>query len=269
MGISKRLEDARQGFARGDPALSASAHDPARIAQAAEERHGAASHQYIGDMVYGGLDGIITTFAVVSGVAGANLGAHVVLILGLANQFADGFSMATGAYLSAKSEKEYYDRERQREAWEVEHYPQGEKAELYELYRHQGYSTEDAARMVEIKSRDPKLWVDAMMVEELGLMADERKPLTSALATFVSFVVAGAVPLLVYLIGLFVPIAPQVRFFVSLGMSVLALFGLGAAKVMVTRLNPLRSGLEMLIVGGLAGAVAYGVGSLLKGIGGG
>jgi vacuolar iron transporter family protein len=77
------------------------------------------------------------------------------------------------------------------------------------------------------------------------------------------------VPLLVYLIGLFVPIAPQVRFFVSLGMSVLALFGLGAAKVMVTRLNPLRSGLEMLMVGGLAGAVAYGVGSLLKGIGGG
>ncbi len=269
MSISKRLEDARQGFARRDARLSASAHDPARIAQAAQERHGGASHQYIGDMVYGGLDGIITTFAVVSGVAGADLGAHVVLILGLANQFADGFSMATGAYLSSKSEKEYYDRERQREAWEVEHYPEGEKAELYELYRQQGYSSEDVARMVEIKSRDPKLWVDAMMVEELGLMPDERKPLVSALATFVSFVVAGAVPLLIYLVGLFVPIPVQARFFVSLGMSVLALFGLGAAKVLVTRLNPLRSGFEMLVVGGLAGAVAYGVGSLLKGIGGG
>ncbi len=269
MSISKRLEDARQGFAHGDASLSASAHDPARIAQAAQEQHGGASHQYIGDMVYGGLDGIITTFAVVSGVAGANLGAHIVLILGLANQFADGFSMATGAFLSARSEKEYYDRERQREAWEVEHYPEGEKAELYELYRHQGYADKDAARMVEIKSRDAKLWVDAMMVEELGLLPDERKPLLSALATFLSFVVAGAVPLLVYLVGLFLPIAPQARFLISLGMSVLALFGLGAAKVLVTRLNPLRSGFEMLVVGGLAGAVAYGVGSLLKGIGGG
>jgi VIT1/CCC1 family predicted Fe2+/Mn2+ transporter len=269
MSISKRLEDARQGFAHGDAALSAAAHDPARIAQAAQERHGAASHQYIGDMVYGGLDGIITTFAVVSWVAGANLGAHVVLILGLANQFADGFSMATGAYLSAKSEKEYYDRERQREAWEVEHYPQGEKAELYELYRHQGYSDKDAARMVEIKSRDPKLWVDAMMVEELGLLPDERTPLLSALTTFIAFIVGGVVPLLVYLAGLFIHVAPQTAFFISLGMSVLALFGLGAAKVMVTRLNPLRSGLEMLVVGGLAGAVAYGMGALLKGIGGG
>src|SRR3990172_1647799 len=190
MSISKRLEDARQGFARGDATLSASAHDPARIAQAAQERHGGASHQYIGDMVYGGLDGIVTTFAVVSGVAGANLGANIVLILGLANLFADGFSMAVGSYLSTKSEQEYYNREKERESWEVEHFPEGEKAELYELFHKQGYSEEDAHKLVEIKSKNNKLWVNAMMLEELGMLEDTRNPVYNALATLVSFVIA-------------------------------------------------------------------------------
>ncbi|RPI31532.1 MAG: hypothetical protein EHM70_11300, partial [Chloroflexota bacterium] len=87
--------------------------------------------------------------------------------------------------------------------------------------------------------------------------------------TLVSFVVAGSVPLIVYLLGLFLPIQPQVAFPVSLALSGLALFGLGAAKVLVTQLNPIRSGLEMLVVGSLAAGVAYVVGALLKGIGGG
>jgi vacuolar iron transporter family protein len=268
MGLSKRLEQARDAFARGDKKASAQAHDPARIAKAAQERHGGAGSQFLGEMVYGGLDGIITTFAVVSGVAGAELGANVVLILGLANLFADGFSMATGAYLSSKSEQEYYDRERTREAWEVEHFPDGERAELLELYRSQGYSDEDAAMLVKIKTKDKKLWVNSMMVEELGMLADERNPLHNALATLVSFVVAGVVPLLVYLLGLAVTIPAGVAFPISLALSGLALFGLGAAKVLVTQNNPWRSGLEMLIVGGLAAGVAYVVGALLKGIGG-
>jgi hypothetical protein len=98
MSITKRLDQARKAFAEKDLAASQAAHDPSVIAQAAE-KHGGTSHQYIGDMVYGGLDGIVTTFAVVSGVAGANLGSGIILILGLANLFADGLSMATGAYL--------------------------------------------------------------------------------------------------------------------------------------------------------------------------
>lgn len=269
MSISKRLEEARRGYAAGDRELSAKAHDPKRIAEAAKEQHGGASSQYLGDMVYGGLDGIITTFAVVSGVAGAELGANIIMILGLANLFADGFSMATGAYLSTKSDQEYYERERRREIWEVENFPEGEKAELYELYVSQGYSEEDARTMTEIKSKDKKLWVDAMMIEELGMLKDEKKPLSSALATLVSFIAAGAVPLLIYLVGLFTPIAPDVSFPISLALSGAALFALGAAKVLVTGLNPIRSGLEMLIVGGLAAGVAYAVGALLKGIGGG
>jgi VIT1/CCC1 family predicted Fe2+/Mn2+ transporter len=267
LSLTKRIDDARKAYKKGDQKASAAAHDPARIAHAAGERHGGASSQYLGDMVYGGLDGIVTTFAVVSGVAGAHLGAHIVLILGLANLFADGFSMATGAYLSTKSEQEYYQRERAREGWEVDHFPDGERAELYELYRNMGYSDEDSRRLVEIKTKNKELWLDAMMIEELGMLKDERKPLISALATLVAFVVAGTLPLIIYVLGLFFTIAPGIAFPVSLALSGVALFGLGAAKVLVTERNPIRSGLEMLVVGGLAAGVAYLVGALLKGIG--
>jgi len=267
MPVSKRLEQARQGYKKGALDESASAHDPERIASAASEEHGGAGSQYLGELVYGGLDGIITTFAVVSGVAGAHLGAHIVLILGLANLFADGFSMATGAYLSLRSEQEYYRREWQREAWEVDHFPEGERAELHQAYRQRGYDENDAGQLVKIQSREKKRWVNAMMIDELGLLEDTRKPLVGGLATLLAFIVAGAVPLIIYLLGLFMPIAPEASFPISVALSGMALFGLGAAKVLVTQQNPYRNGIEMLLVGGLAAGVAYLVGALLKNIG--
>jgi VIT1/CCC1 family predicted Fe2+/Mn2+ transporter len=260
MSLVKRLDDARKAYARRDEKASAAAHDPDQIALAFHgEEHGGAGSQYIGDFVYG--------FAVVSGVAGANLGTGVILILGIANLLADGFSMATGAYLSTRAEQEYYDKERQRETWEVEHFPEGERAELYELYRRNGYSEEEAGQMLSILTRDKERWVGAMMIDELGLLKDEGNPLFNGLATLIAFIVAGAVPLLVYLAGLVVPIPPEVAFPISVALSGLALFGLGAAKVVVTHQNPFRSGLEMLLVGGLAAVVAYAVGALLKGLG--
>ncbi len=267
MSITKRLDDARKAFARGDVAGSAAAHDFRRIAHAAREQHAGSGAQYLGDLVYGGLDGIITTFAVVSGVAGANLGTGVILIMGLANLLADGFSMATGAYLSTKSEQEYYEQERRREEWEVDHFPEGERAELYELYRARGYPEEDAEQLVAIQSRDKTRWVDAMMLEELQMLRDDSNPLLNAAATLFAFIVAGSVPLLIYLLGLAVPVPAGLSFPISLGLSAAALFGLGAAKVLVTGQRPLRSGLEMLLVGGLAAAVAYAVGALLRGLG--
>jgi vacuolar iron transporter family protein len=268
LGISKRLDEARRSYGRGDIEGSARAHDAERISQAATEGHGGATSQYLGEMVYGGLDGIITTFAVVSGVAGARLDASVILILGLANLFADGFSMATGSFLSTRSEQEFYQHERQREAWEVDHFPEGERAELFELYREQGYTEEEAQQMVDIESRDKERWVDAMMLQELGMLKDDSNPLLNGLATLISFILAGAVPLLVYLVGLAVPVSPQASFPITLALSGLALFGLGAAKALFTKRSALRSGIEMLLVGGLAAAVAYVVGALLKGIGG-
>lgn len=267
MSLTKRVDEARKAYAERDLEASESAHTAERIA-AAREEHGSERAAYIGDMVYGGLDGIITTFAVVSGVAGAQLGGEIVLILGLANLLADGFSMATGAFLSLKSEQEYYQREWEREAWEVEHFPEGERFEMVEIYQDQGYTEQEANELVAIQSRRPRQWIRAMMVEELGLLEDARKPFLSGLATFMAFVLAGAVPLLVYLFDLVVSVPAGNIFIASAVLSGLALFGLGAAKVLVTGTNTLRSGIETLLMGGLAGAVAYGVGSLLKGIGG-
>lgn len=272
MSFSKRLEEARKAFGKQDLDASALAHQPDQIAKAVahkhNEEHGGEGSQYLGEMVYGGLDGIVTTFAVVSGVAGAQLSSGIILIMGLANLFADGFSMATGAYLSTRSEHEVYRRERSREDWEVEHVPEGEAAELYEIYLAKGYPEADARQLVEIHSRDPKRWVDAMMVDELEMLPESRNPLRIAMATLVAFIVAGAVPLLVYLLGLFTSVPADWSFPISMVLSGLALFALGAAKVLVTRLNPWRSGLEMLLVGGLAAGVAYLVGALLAGLGG-
>jgi VIT1/CCC1 family predicted Fe2+/Mn2+ transporter len=105
-----------------------------------------------------------------------------------------------------------------------------------------------------------------MMVDELGMLPDERRPMTSAGATFAAFVAAGILPLLAYVVGLIIPITNQTAFAASVVLAGAALFALGAAKVYVTGRNPIRSGLEMLAVGGLAAAVAYVVGAFLKSI---
>lgn len=269
LSISRRVEAARRAFERGDVKAAAALHHPDRVADsmrrdtAGERWFGS----YIGSMVYGGLDGIVTTFAVVSGVAGAELGANIILILGIGNLVADGFSMGTGDYLSTKSEREYYDREARRQAWEIERFPDGQRAELRTHFVQHGYSEREADQLIAVQTQTKSRWVNAMMIEELGMLKEDANPLYNALATFIAFILAGSLPLIVFLIGLFTPIAADTAFRVSLLLSALALFGLGAAKVFVTRLNPLRSGLEMLVVGGLAAAVAYLIGALLKNIG--
>ncbi len=263
--ISRTLEEAREAFNRRDAAAGALLHDSQKIVDRTRGREGRSRlGPYIGSVVYGGLDGIITTFAVVSGVAGAQLGSGVILILGAANLLADGFSMGTGDYLSTRSEREYYEQEARRQAWEIEHFPEDRRAKLLALLRRQGYSEADAEQTAAIQTSDRERWVNAMMVEEIGMLRGNADPMANALATFIAFLIAGSLPLLVYLIGLAVPVVPETAFSISILLSALALFGLGAAKVFVTRLNPIRSGLEMLLVGGLAGGVAYVVGALLK-----
>ncbi len=266
MSWTRRLDEARDAYRKGDAAASAAAHGRDRIVQAAEH-HGGEGSRYLGEAVYGGLDGIITTFAVVSGVAGADLGACVVLILGLANLFGDGFSMAAGAFLSARSDREYYLRERAREEWEVEHFPDGERAELEEVYLKMGFSAQDASDLVRIQTKDRRLWVDMMMVHELGMLREDHRPMRAALITFVAFAIAGTVPLLVYLAGLAVNIPGDLKFWVSIASTAVVLFGMGAAKMLVTGVHWVRGGLEMLGVGGLAAGVAYGIGVALRGLG--
>ena len=129
----------------------------------------------------------------------------VVLIMGFANLIADGLSMSIGDYLSSKSEAEYQAAERKREAWEVEHFPDGEKEELREIYEARGMAKDDARAVVDIIAKDEKAWVDIMMIEELGILPDEDSPVKGAIATFASFSIFGFLPILAYVLGLFIP----------------------------------------------------------------
>jgi vacuolar iron transporter family protein len=259
--ITRNLDKAREAFRNGSIEASRAAHSAA-----AAESHTQAQGRYLKSVVYGGLDGIITTFAVVAGVAGASLSTGVVLIMGFANLVADGISMAIGDYLSSKSEREYEAAEKQREAWEVEHYPEGEKKELVEIYEAKGVSRPDAESMVGILAKHQRAWVDVMMVEELGIVTSAESPLANAVATFLSFAAFAFVPLLTYVLATFLPILRANSFLIAAILTGVTLFILGAVKVRITGRNWLLSGLETFIIGGVAAAAAYGVGVLLGGL---
>jgi len=259
--LSRDINKARSAFKDKDVDGMISAHR-----QQSQEKHKQEQGQYIKSVIYGGLDGIITTFAVVAGVAGASLSAGVVLILGFANLIADGLSMAIGDYLSTKAENEYNKVERQREAWEVENYPDGEKQELVELYMEKGIDQEDAKTMVNIISRNEKTWVDIMMVEELGIIESEESPINNAVATFFSFAFFGFVPLLAHVLSLFIVAMRPHAFITACVLTGVTLFTLGALKVRITERNWFISGLEMFAVGGIAAAAAYVIGHLLSGL---
>lgn len=120
------------------------------------------------DAALGATDGIVTTFAVVAGATGAYLSPGIVLIMGFANLLADGFSMAVGNYLAARSQQEYWVEEREREAWEVEQLPAAEQEEIRRLYRRKGFEGEVLESIVKTITGDKQRWLDEMMREELN-----------------------------------------------------------------------------------------------------
>jgi VIT1/CCC1 family predicted Fe2+/Mn2+ transporter len=250
----------RLSKARSEQTLDATARKDNNLS--IEHQHPGA--RYVGETVYGGLDGVITTFAVVSGSAGADLGARVIVILGLANILADGFAMGTGAFLAARSHKELCEEELRRELAEIERFPDAAREELADVYRAQGYSQTEIESLLEVETKTPERWARAMMADKVGLARDDRNPLLIGLTTFCSFAIAGFIPLLAFIYGVFHPMESTVSFWITLALCAATLFALGAAKVFVTGLSVLRSGLEVLGIGGLAGAVAYAVGYLLR-----
>jgi len=145
----------------------------------------------------------VTTFAVVAGVAGANLPLSTVLILGFANLLADGLAMGLGNYLGIKSEVDYIRRERRLEGWETVHAPDLERKEIEAIYQRKGFKGKELQRVVEVITGNKKVWVDTMMTEELGLPTEKSEhPVKNGVATFISFALAGLCPLLPYIFGI-------------------------------------------------------------------
>jgi VIT1/CCC1 family predicted Fe2+/Mn2+ transporter len=269
MSLTRSLDKAREAYKTKDKAASIAAHNPKNLNNKnnkfAPEEH-KTSGQYIKSAIYGGMDGTVTTFAVVAGVAGASLNAGVVLILGFANLIADGLSMAIGDYVSTKSEREYHAAERERELWEARNYPEGEKLELMEIYKDKGLPEKDAKVIVETLSKHEKAWVDVMMVEELGIVESDETPMKNAIVTFMSFAIFGLIPVLAYVLALWIGVFKNSTFAIACVLTGITLFVLGALKVKVTGKNWARSGLEVLIIGGITATAAYIVGYLLSGL---
>lgn len=228
--------------------------------------HGVVGEKYVGDFVFGGIDGVVTTFAVVAGVAGAQLSVAVVLILGLANLLADGFAMGIGNFLSIKSKHESYQTARRHETWEVDFLPGIAKEEIETIYQAKGFKGEALKHMVDKITDNKKLWVETILREELGLGDNLRSPVTGGLVTLVAFIIIGFIPLLSFVVTFNITSLASYTFPISLGLTLFALFFTGAAKTLVVHRSWWKSGLETLIMGGLAATMAYVVGYLLKGL---
>ena len=159
---------------------------------------------YLKPIIFGGLDGILTAFAIVAGAAGGDLSPDVILILGFSNIFADALSMGVGEFLSSKAENEWILSERERENWEMENYPEGEIEEMIDLYMQKGMEREDAALVVNTMAKYHDLFVDVMMVEELGLQVPDEDHANDSrregLIMFASFALFGSFPLIGYVI---------------------------------------------------------------------
>src|SRR3989344_9642857 len=182
--------------------------------------------KYIGDLIYGANDGIITTFAVVAGAVGASLSPAVIIILGFANIFADGISMGASNYLSIRSEQDYARAQRTREEWEIDHLREIEVDEIREIFEKKGFKGADLEKAVEIITSNRKVWVDTMMKDELRIMEeDDAEPVRHGLATFAAFSAAGLLPLSAYVIpGL------SNAFWVAVFLGMAALFVVGALR---------------------------------------
>ena len=221
--------------------------------------------EYIGEFVYGGIDGAITTFAVVAGAEGASLGISVVVILGLANLIADGFSMSVGNFFSTKAEKDNFDKHRQIEYWEIENLREKEIQEIRDIYKEKGFKGELLEQVVEVITSNKDVWVDTMMKEELEMVRGEKTPYKTAGVTFASFLAVGSVPLLSYLfMNTNSSSLDSQLFLYSCILTAIALSIVGALKSLVTEKNMIVGILETLLLGGIAAFIAYYVGDVLE-----
>ena len=215
------MEAARDAFASGDVAASAAVHAAKASATTAssagdapppppglspavsapKENHGGQGSGNIKSIVFGGLDGIVTTFAIIASVQCASQGLNVVLITGVAKLLGDALAMGLGDAISERAEQTHIRGERDRERWEMTNFPEGEVAEMVEIYKEKGFSESEARAVLGAMTAKPAYtdyFVDHMMAQELGHLvpADDENPWFDGFVTFCSFMVFGIIPLL-------------------------------------------------------------------------
>ena len=224
------------------------------------------SHSYLRDFVYGAIDGIVTTFAVVAGVAGAGLDDRVVIILGAANLVADGFSMAMSNLLGSRAEAQQRARARLEEERHIELVPEGEREEISQIYAAKGLEGETLEAVVEAITADRELWLNTMITEELGYAPSERSPVRAAATTFAAFVALGALPLLVFALQAASDADISAPFVWSAILAGIAFFAVGTFKSRFVDQAWWKAGFETLALGGAAAVLAYAIGIALQNV---
>ncbi|CAN0117381.1 unnamed protein product [Ectocarpus sp. 4 AP-2014] len=234
--------------------------------------------------VFGALDGVLTSFAVVAGASGGGLGTQAVLIVGVSSIVADGLSMGLGEYLSSKAMNEYMDIERKREEWELANHREGEVENMVDTYMRRGMSREDAQEVSARLAKYDDCFVDAVMVAEgvgSSMFAspplDEAGSIREGIVTFGSFAISGIVPLLSYALSPLVsasgssgnPVSQGVLFLWACLLTAAALFSIGVVKSTFVSRSWFGSGMETLVLGGCCAGLAYEIGRGWGGGGGG
>lgn len=215
---------------------------------------------YLREWVYGGIDGVVTTFAIVAGVVGASLSPVIVLILGIANLIGDGFSMAAGAYTGAKTDIDNYSRLRKVEEGHIDQNPEGEREEVRQIYAAKGFEGEDLENIINAFTKNKGAWIDMMMHEEYAIISTPKTPIMAALHTFAAFVACGAAPLLPFALRL-----PH-AFELALMASTLTFFAIGSFKSRWSVHKWWRQGAQTMLIGLAAAGLSFLIGYMLRGL---
>ena len=222
----------------------------------------ATRNSYLGDFILGAVDGGVTTFAIVAGAAGAGLTNGVAFVMGIANVLADGFSMAAGNYLRARSDQQLLERFRRIEETHIDQVPDGEREEVRQIYRSKGFEGDTLEQIVRVITEDRQQWVNTMLAEEWGLQLDPPSPWRAGLATLVAFILAGLAPLVPTM--LWMGKHANETFASSSLLTGITFFAIGVVRGRVVDRRPLAAGFETLLIGGSAAILAFFVGRLLE-----
>lgn len=213
------------------------------------------------DVIFGLNDGLVTTIGFVSGVTGAVFQSRVIVLTGIAQVIAGGVAMFIGAYLSNKSQEEFFLKEIARERREIKEIPEVEKQEIRDLYNHMGFLPDEVEMIVNRITSDEKLWVRFMMREELGILEEEMvKPLKAGMIMGSTFLIGGILPLIPYFFTDRIYLALKISVFLSL----FAFFSIGAGKSTFTKNHWLKSGIQVTLLGGSAALIGFLIGKAVS-----
>ena len=256
-----RIDEAREAFLKKDLSRAKESHTTAVIHHVVHHQEIHKTNFNLPQIILGGQDGLVNVLGIILGVAAATSSNQIVVIAGLSATFAESISMAAVAYTSKLAEADYYQSELERERWEIEHVPAGEKEEIKALYENYGFKGKTLKEIVDRITLDKETWLKVMMEQELKLEpVDRKEALPAGIIVGLSAVVGSFIPLLPFF---FLP--PKPAMYLSLFVTSITLFAIGYYKAKVTLgRNFLRTGMEMLIIGMVSALVGFFVGKMLE-----